>query len=291
MGPSKAEAASTRDGAEKGAWKPAPLRGTVLRRTGGTLLLATGGIHLDLFLTGYRHIPTIGPLFLLQLVAALLLGAASVVIAQPVVALAGAGCAGATLGGYVLSLWTGLFGFHEVRTTSGIAAGALEVLAIVLLGAYAASTAVARGAAALRLVRLGRRALAPLGALAAVALALAVTSARDGGSPGGGGGTGTKVTSAGGAARATGSVHVTISNFAFLPARVRASPGERIVVTNNDGVTHTFTAMPGTTPVGHFTTGDIAPGTTKSVAAPSTPGTYTFYCQIHPFMTGALTVG
>jgi hypothetical protein len=34
-----------------------------LRLAGGGLLIATGAIHLDLYLTGYRSIPTIGWLF------------------------------------------------------------------------------------------------------------------------------------------------------------------------------------------------------------------------------------
>ena len=44
-------------------------------------------------------------------------------------AAAGAGFALATLGGYLLSAWTGLFGFKEVRTGAGIAAGLVEVAA------------------------------------------------------------------------------------------------------------------------------------------------------------------
>ena len=46
------------------------------------------------------------------------------VVASRLAAAAGAGFALATLGGYLLSVWTGLFGFKEVRTTAGIAAGA-----------------------------------------------------------------------------------------------------------------------------------------------------------------------
>jgi hypothetical protein len=34
------------------------------------LLIATGAIHLDLYLTGYRTIPAISRLFLLQMIAA-----------------------------------------------------------------------------------------------------------------------------------------------------------------------------------------------------------------------------
>jgi len=261
---------------------------------GSAALLATGGIHLDLYLTGYRHIPTIGWLFLLQCIVAILLGIAALVTATPVVALAGSGFAAATLGGYVLSLWTGLFGFHEIRTTAGIVAGALEVACLVLLAGYATIRPQSRQRAGAGLGRLaalehaGAKAVAPLGVLAAAALVLAVSLT---GSSGGSTAAATRSDRGTASAQAaTASVHVTISNFAFIPAHFHVAPGERIVVTNKDSVTHTFTAMPGTTPVGHFTTGDITPGTTKSVDAPTKPGTYHFYCQIHPFMTGTLTV-
>ena len=51
-----------------------------LRLAGGGLLIATGAIHLDLYLTGYRSIPAIGWLFLLQVIAAF--GLAAVVLAS-----------------------------------------------------------------------------------------------------------------------------------------------------------------------------------------------------------------
>jgi len=41
-----------------------------LRLTGAALLAATAAIHLDLYLTGYRSIPAIGWLFLLQVIVA-----------------------------------------------------------------------------------------------------------------------------------------------------------------------------------------------------------------------------
>jgi predicted lipoprotein with Yx(FWY)xxD motif len=51
------------------------------------------------------------------------------------IAAAGAGYAIATLGGYLLTLWVGLFGFREIRTTAGTVAGILEIAAFgVLLG-------------------------------------------------------------------------------------------------------------------------------------------------------------
>jgi len=53
-----------------------PLQRLGLRLAGAGLLAATGAIHLDLYLTGYRSIPTIGWLFLLQVITAFALAAA-----------------------------------------------------------------------------------------------------------------------------------------------------------------------------------------------------------------------
>src|ERR1700742_4419939 len=103
----------------KHADRPAPSSANViLRVVGAGLLFATAAIHLDLYLTGYRTIPTIGWLFLLQVIAAFGLGLAVLAIPRRLAAgvparlaaAAGAGFALATLGGYLLSVWTGLFG-------------------------------------------------------------------------------------------------------------------------------------------------------------------------------------
>src|SRR5260370_18642378 len=104
-----------------------------LRLAGGGLLIAAGAIHLDLYLTGCRSIPVIGWLCLFQVIAAFGLGAVVLVSAGSLTAAAGAVFALAPLGGYLLSLWTGLFGFTEVRTTAGIAAGVIEVAAFAAL--------------------------------------------------------------------------------------------------------------------------------------------------------------
>lgn len=111
--------------------------GLVLRLVGAALLAVTAAIHLDLYLTGYNTIPTIGGLFLLQVIVAFVLAAAVAVTGSRLVAAAGAGFAIATLGGYLLSVWVGLFGFREVRTTSGIVAGIVEVVAFGALAAFA----------------------------------------------------------------------------------------------------------------------------------------------------------
>ena len=152
-------ARGTGRGAREDAGRPASgWPAVVLRVAGAGLLIATAAIHLDLYLTGYRTIPTIGWLFLLQVIAAFGLALAvlaiprrpaAALLASRLAAAAGAGFALATLGGYLLSVWTGLFGFTEVRTTAGIAAGLVEVAAFAVLAALALAPAPAgRGAAA-----------------------------------------------------------------------------------------------------------------------------------------------
>src|SRR6476619_691929 len=150
LGTTSAAGRAAREHAER----PVPGWPTViLRVVGSGLLIVTAAIHLDLYLTGYRTIPTIGWLFLLQVIAAFGLGLAVLVIpsrlvvASRLAAAAGAGFALATLCGYLLSVWTGLFGFKEVRTGAGIAAGLVEVAAFVVLAALALAPAAANAPA------------------------------------------------------------------------------------------------------------------------------------------------
>ena len=132
---------------------------------GAALLVASGAIHLDLYVTGYRTIPTIGPLFLLQVIAAFVLAVAIPLTGNWLVAAAGAGFAVSVLGGYLLSLWVGLFGFTEVRTTAGIVAGIIDVAAFAAL-AMAAAPGLPRN------LNLGRRLLPAVAGASVVALAL-----------------------------------------------------------------------------------------------------------------------
>jgi predicted lipoprotein with Yx(FWY)xxD motif len=128
--------------------RPGVGSGLLLRVTGAGLLIATAAIHLDLYVTGYRTIPTIGWLFLLQIIAGFAVGGLVLVTGSRLVAALGAGFALSTLGGYLLSVQFGLFGFREVRTTAGIVAGIIEVLAFATLAVLAAtprSAAVATG--------------------------------------------------------------------------------------------------------------------------------------------------
>jgi len=143
------------------------------------LLVASGAIHLDLYLTGYRTIPTIGWLFLLQVIAAFALAAAVGAVSLWPKALVGteftlAAASGAlfglgTLGGYLLSLRIGLFGFTEVRTTAGIVAGIIDVAIFAAL-----AVAIGSGPVTLGLNRAvpARRAFSVIAAVSVIALVL-----------------------------------------------------------------------------------------------------------------------
>jgi predicted lipoprotein with Yx(FWY)xxD motif len=155
-----------------------------LRLAGGGLLIATGAIHLDLYLTGYRSIPTIGWLFLFQVIAAFALGVTVLASAARLAAAAGAAFSLATLGGYLLSLWIGLFGFKEVRTTAGIAAGVVEVAAFAALAGLVTMPA-ERGRVGGRLLDCRRPgvAYASIAAVSVVALAVLGASVAAAGAP------------------------------------------------------------------------------------------------------------
>lgn len=79
---------------------------------------------------------------------------------------------------------------------------------------------------------------------------------------------------------------VLISNFAFSPASVRVAKGDVVVFTNQDAAPHTATST-----TGAFNSGILQKSvswtlTTEGLA----PGTYPFYCELHPSMRGELII-
>jgi hypothetical protein len=80
---------------------------------GAALVAWTSTIHLHLWDTGYRHIPTIGPLFLIQGVAGAVIAVVLVVSRRLFAVVAAAGFMIATIGGLLLSVYVGLFGFMD----------------------------------------------------------------------------------------------------------------------------------------------------------------------------------
>jgi predicted lipoprotein with Yx(FWY)xxD motif len=174
-----------------------------LRVAGALLLVVSACIHLGLYLTGYRSIPTIGWLFLVQAVVAFILSVGALVTHSRLVAVAGAAFALSTLGCYLLAVWIGLFGFKEIRTRAGIAAGLIEVAAFATLALAVAITGTRPAAGPTRprpRVLAGMRAAVSLvvgvvGAVSVAALVLfGIALASAGGAPASAASTGAGVT-------------------------------------------------------------------------------------------------
>ncbi len=103
----------------------------------GVLLSAV--VHLDLYaLQGFREIDKIGPLFLLNVIAGLVLGIAVLVWRHWLPALACAGFGAVTVLAFWISVWHGLFGLHEVATGSSQTLAAVAEYAAVVFGSIAA---------------------------------------------------------------------------------------------------------------------------------------------------------
>lgn len=99
-------------------------------------ILAAGAVHLYLFAgpDDFRDIHVIGPLFLLNGIAAATIGLALFVTEAIVVVLAGIGYSLATLVAFVVSVTNGLFGWTESWVgTSQAVAGFTELGALVVL--------------------------------------------------------------------------------------------------------------------------------------------------------------
>lgn len=84
-----------------------------LRLVAVGLLSWDGWAHLHLWQDGYRHIPTIGPLFLAGAVSALAVAAGLLLRPSRLLGLAGAGVEIGILAGLIVSVNFGLFGFNE----------------------------------------------------------------------------------------------------------------------------------------------------------------------------------
>jgi hypothetical protein len=125
-----------------------PRRGTPLRGTGAVIALLVrvglagmlawiGYIHLHLWQEGYRQLPTNGPLFLLDAIAAFVLAAALLAWPRPLAGLLAAGFTASTLGALVISLNVGLFGFKESISASYVVESLIiESITLLVLAAW-----------------------------------------------------------------------------------------------------------------------------------------------------------
>ncbi|HYZ38421.1 MAG TPA: hypothetical protein VE673_17180 [Pseudonocardiaceae bacterium] len=126
-----------------------PTRSPLTRAGAAGCLAASGLIHAQLYLHGYRTIPGIGPAFLLQASGALAVAVLLLVTAAAVPRLAAAALAVGALGGFAASRTVGIFGFVEhglqpapqalVSVVTEVAALGLLALPLVVSGRDATS--------------------------------------------------------------------------------------------------------------------------------------------------------
>jgi plastocyanin len=81
------------------------------------------------------------------------------------------------------------------------------------------------------------------------------------------------------------SAEVNIDNFSFSPATITVKAGTAVTWTNRDDIPHTVVADDKSSFKSKvLDTGD------KFTFTPTKPGTYPYFCSIHPKMTGKLIV-
>ena len=86
------------------------------------------------------------------------------------------------------------------------------------------------------------------------------------------------------AARTGPTVKASMKSIAFQPSRIEITTGTTVAWSNSDAVEHTVTAIDRS-----FDSGNMAPGATWRYTF-TKPGTYQFFCLLHPFMKGLVIV-
>lgn len=81
---------------------------------------------------------------------------------------------------------------------------------------------------------------------------------------------------------------ISIKDFKFVPEAATVKAGQKISVVNEDKAPHTLTDQP-TSGKRMFDTGNVTGKQTGSFVAPKA-GTYAYFCELHAFMKGQLTV-
>jgi amicyanin len=82
----------------------------------------------------------------------------------------------------------------------------------------------------------------------------------------------------------TGVTHMNMQNFAYQMANIQVRAGTTVTWTNQDNVPHSITFKNGMKDSGLLYQGQSFSYTF------STPGTYQYYCTVHPYMVATVTV-
>jgi hypothetical protein len=105
----------------------------VLIAAAGTVAVSSA-VHLHLWSAGYGQLPAIGPLFLFQAIAGFFLSATLILARRVWAAVLSFGFAAATIGGFLMAVYVGLFNFRDSWSApyAGMAF-AYEIASLVLL--------------------------------------------------------------------------------------------------------------------------------------------------------------
>jgi hypothetical protein len=119
---------------------------------GAATIVASAVVHLYLWgkEDGYRAVPTIGPLFLIQGIAGCLLGPVMLVVRRVITDAVGAAYMAMSLGALYLSINAGLFGFDETFNAPWVKFSLVDE--IVGLAACFAAAAITLGSRSTRTV-------------------------------------------------------------------------------------------------------------------------------------------
>jgi plastocyanin len=81
------------------------------------------------------------------------------------------------------------------------------------------------------------------------------------------------------------------NNQFYVPLEVTVKAGNTLTWKNDDTAIHTATSGKDATPDGKFDTSLISPGqSSKPQTMSSEPGEYSYFCTLHPWMTGKVIV-
>jgi plastocyanin len=84
-------------------------------------------------------------------------------------------------------------------------------------------------------------------------------------------------------------VQVVMKNTSFQPAQITVKVGTTVTWVNDDPVAHTVSSGTRSQPTNLFDSGNVGPGQSFSFTFDQ-PGTYDYFCKIHPGMDGVVIV-
>jgi hypothetical protein len=100
-------------------------------------VLVSGAVHLKLWMDGMKDVSMVGPSFLLNAIAALVIAVAVLVWRSWLPLLVAVGFGAATLVAFLISATVGLFGVHEVWTGGYVVTAYVSELVALVVGCWA----------------------------------------------------------------------------------------------------------------------------------------------------------